>query len=380
MEITSGEGVPRYLQPWDGNASDKASLLGVVTDCTAHLAASHEEPGVFIADSGLYSQANMTTCNTARVQWVSRVPETTTAAQQAVQSEPTSWQTDEDGPCHWWSQVVDVPQGRERWLIVRTDEGLANARATLHRQAAKEEQTWRQRLWHVGNQSFACEADARAALRKTTHRCPAWMQVQAQVVSAVKQAIRGRPRTDGTAPTVTQWRIVTLDREAMEREALRRAAFIIATHLLDADQWPDTAILALYREQAVVERGFAFLKDPLFLASSVFLKKPERIMALAFIRVLCLLVYKLAEMRIRQRLAALDQTVPNPLRHPTQRPTLRWLFPCFAGIDLHHTLLPDGTRQSEVLRLEPVHQQVLRLLGPHDEACYGSRDIPICSR
>jgi transposase len=371
--ITSGEGVPLFLQPLDGNASDKASLLGAVTDCTAHLAATHEEPGVFIADSSLYSQANITTLNSAGVQWVSRVPETSTAAQQAVQSEPTSWQTDEAGTRHWWSQVVDLPQGRERWLIVRTDAGIATARATLHRQAAKEEQTWRQRLWHVGNQPFACEADALAALRKTTQRCPAWIQVQAQVVSAVKQATRGRPRTDGTAPTVTQWRIqatATLDLAEMEREALRRAAFIIATNLLDAAQWPDTAILALYREQVVVERGFAFLKDPLFLASSVFLKKPERIMALAFIMVLCLLVYKLAEMRVRRRLAALDHTVPDQLRHPTQRPTMRWLFQCFEGIDLHHTLLPDGTRQSEVLRLEPLHQHVLQVLGPAYETRY----------
>jgi transposase len=35
-----------------------------------------------------------------------------------------------------------------------------------------------------------------------------------------------------------------------------------------------------------VERGFRFLKDPLFLASSVFVKKPERIMALSLIMVL----------------------------------------------------------------------------------------------
>jgi hypothetical protein len=33
----------------------------------------------------------------------------------------------------------------------------------------------------------------------------------------------------------------------------------------------------------------------LFLASSVFVKKPERIMALSLIMVLCLLVYRLAE-------------------------------------------------------------------------------------
>ncbi len=40
------------------------------------------------------------------------------------------------------------------------------------------------------------------------------------------------------------------------------------------------------------ERGFRFLKDPLFLASSVFLKTPKRIAALGMIMALCLLVYR----------------------------------------------------------------------------------------
>ena len=121
---------------------------------------------------------------------------------------------------------------------------------------------------------------------------------------------------------------------------LRTAAFLIGTNLLDEEAWPDGAVIALYHEQAVVERGFAFLKDPLFLASSVFVKKPERIMALAFIMVLCLLVYKLAEVRVRQRLVATGQTVPDQVGKPTARPTMRWLFQCFEGIDLHHRCCP----------------------------------------
>jgi hypothetical protein len=36
-------------------------------------------------------------------------------------------------------------------------------------------------------------------------------------------------------------------------------------------------------------------KDPLFLASWVFVKKPERIIALGLIKVLCLLVFGLTE-------------------------------------------------------------------------------------
>ena len=371
--ITSGDGVPQFLQPLDGNASDKASLLDAVTTCIAQLQPTDADPSVFVADSGLYSQANLTTLNTTGVSWVSRVPETTLLAQQAVQAESVPWQTDDANTRQWWSQIVDVPQGPERWLIVRTNDGIQRVRATQQRQVTKEEQTWTQRLWHLGNQAFGCEADARVAFTKATQRCPVWMVIQAQIVSTGKQAMRGRPRKDGTLTLVNHWHIqatVASDPEAVERDILRRAAFIIATNLLDTERWPDSVILAMYQEQTVVERGFAFLKDPLFLASSVFLKKPERIMALAFIMVLCLLVYKLAELRVRQHLAALDETVPNQLRKPTQRPTMRWLFQCFEGIDLHHTLLSDGTRQSEVLRLTPLHHQILRLLGPAYENAY----------
>ena len=122
----------------------------------------------------------------------------------------------------------------------------------------------------------------------------------------------------------------------------------------------------------MAERGCAFVKDPLFLASSVVVKRPERIMALAFIMTLCLLVYKLAEVRVRvrRRMAETGQTVPDQVRKPTTRPTLRWLFQCFEGIDLHHTRHPDGTCSTEVLRLNNVHRLILHLLGPAYENCY----------
>jgi transposase len=370
--VTSGEGVPHFLQPLSGNASDKRALLEVVRTLTQQLQESGETPGVYVADSGLYSTENVTTLNQAGVRWVSRVPETSCAAQALVAAPSAAWQQNADGTRHWWSRVLDLPQGQERWSVVRTSEGEARARATCQRQAERDRASWEKRLWHLGNQTFACEPDAQAALAKACQRRPAWLQVQSTVVAVPTYAKRGRPRKD-TVPSTRVWQIqasVTLDAPALERAALRRAAFIVGTHLLDTEAWPDEAVIALYREQTVAERGFAFLKDPLFLASSVFVKKSTRIMAIAFVMVLCLLIYKLAEIRVRQRLAATGQTVPDQVRKPTARPTMRWLFQCFEGIDLHHTLLPDGTRWSEVLRLTTLHRLVLRLLGPAYEKCY----------
>jgi transposase len=93
-------------------------------------------------------------------------------------------------------------------------------------------------------------------------------------------------------------------------------------------------------------------------------------MALAFIMVLCLLVYRLAEVRVRHRLMATEETAPDQLRRPTARPTMRWLFQCFEGLDLPHLTWPNGTRHTQVLRLTAVHRRVSHLLGPAYENCY----------
>jgi transposase len=249
---------------------------------------------------------------------------------------------------------------------------VERARVTLQRQAERDLVSWTKRFWHLGNTTFACQVDAEAALAKALERLPGWIQVQTEVRGISKQAKPGRPRKD-TVPSAHVWQLqatVALLPEAIEAEALRRAAYIIGTNLLDEEAWPDEAVIALYHEQTVAERGFAFLKDPLFLASSVFVKKPERIMAIAFIMVLCLLVYKLAELRVRQRLASTGQTIPDQVRKPSARPTMRWLFQCFEGLDLHHTLRPDGTWETEILRLTDLHRQILRLLGASYEQGY----------
>jgi transposase len=116
-----------------------------------------------------------------------------------------------------------------------------------------------------------------------------------------------------------------------------------------------------------------YVKDPLFLATSVFLKKPSRIIALSLIMVLCLLVYRLAEHRLREQLAATGQTIPDQLKRPTRWPTMRWIFQCFEGIDLLHLRQGLGHTTTLVLRFEPLHRQVLTLLGPTYEQFYASR-------
>ena len=97
--------------------------------------------------------------------------------------------------------------------------------------------------------------------------------------------------------------------------------FLLATDVLDREALPAGEVLGRYKDQTrTVERGFRFLQDPLFFASSTFLKRPERVMA--------------------------------------QRPTLRWVFQLFIWVRL---VVLEG--RPRVLNLAPHHETAVRLLG-----------------
>jgi transposase len=329
---------------------------------------AEEEAPLFVADSGLYSADNVARLSAAGVRWISRVPDTAKPARAALEVADDAWQ--QEGDLFW----VSVPQapGGERWVVVRTTQGEERARATLARKAEQTRIQWEKALWHLSAQRFACEPDAQAALAKQLKQRPEWLEIQAHLVVHPQHGRPGRPRPDAT-PERTAWQIVaTLPVNAIARQGRRTASFLVATNVLDPTQLSDQELISTYKEQHSVERGFAFLKDPLFLASSVFVKKPSRIVALSLVMVLCLLVYRLAEHRLREQLAATGQTVPSQVKKPTDRPTMRWIFQCFEGVDLLHIRHGPDRPTDLVLRLEPFHQQVLALLGPSFEEFYKS--------
>ena len=100
--------------------------------------------------------------------------------------------------------------------------------------------------------------------------------------------------------------------------------FVVVTNELDTDALREDQLLEVYKDQGVtVERGFRFLKDPMFYAESLYLKSPKRIMALLMVMTLSLLIYSLAEMRIRSALVEADETIHDQKGKPTSRPTIR---------------------------------------------------------
>ena len=250
-------------------------------------------------------------------------------------------------------------------MIVRTHAQVQATQEQMEKKVKKTQQEWEKRLWHLSNQAFACQTDAQNAWEKALKGKPSWLIAMFTLKELGQYQQRGRPKQEAT-PDQTVWYLVPqleVDQQEVTVLVRKKAAFIVATNILDAQRLSHEQVISTYKEQGGVERGFRFLKDPLFLASSVFVKKPERVIALSFVMVLCLLVYRLAEHLLRRQLVATKQTFPNQVNKPTSRPTMRWIFQCFEGIDLLHIRI--GSRlQTQVLGLQPLHRQVLRLLGP----------------
>src|SRR5262249_47579883 len=125
--------VPLCCQALDGNASDKVSLVAAVEALAEQLRTEDEDAAavpLLVADSGWYSADNVTQLQAAGVRWISRVPDTSTAARRALEVADGAWQQEGDVS---WATVPQAPEG-ERWGVVRTAAGAERARATLARQ------------------------------------------------------------------------------------------------------------------------------------------------------------------------------------------------------------------------------------------------------
>jgi len=234
-------------------------------------------------------------------------------------------------------------------LFAPGDENQKEARARevdveeegLRQRVARAEGEAEKALGRLLSRGFACEADARRALEEASGKLPYHRLVYLGVQEERRRGRVGRPRR-GEAPLSVGYRLLArleVDEGKLEREAL-----------------PAGEVLGRYKGQGrTVERGFRFLKDPLFFTGSTFLKRPERVMALGMVMALALLVYALGEWALRRGLAETGSSLPDGKSKPTQRPTLRWVFQLFIWVRL-----VDLEGRPMVLNLAPHHETAVR--------------------
>jgi transposase len=353
-------GIPLLMTPLSGNSSDAQDVGEAIR---AHLQQLHTTDGLtyLVADRALYSDANLQKLAQTHMKWMTRVPTTVSAAQAILaQADPQSLASLTAG-YRYHEFPANYGGIEQRWVLIYSERRQAQARRTVHKQwrqqRDKETKAFRQ-LCHT---TFACEADARQALSTFEQDLQTLSLAASTVHAQPRYSKRGRPGPDARPDQVVYQIDGALASTLAARQALidRHCCFILATNELDNSQLPPLEILEGYKGQVHVERGFRFLKDPQLFASSLYLTKPERIMALLMVMTVCLLVYAALAYRIRQALHDHAATFPDQRGKRIQHPTARWVVHYFVGI---HLLCQAG-QWPIVLNLTAEHQHLLRLLG-----------------
>ena len=360
--------LPVWMEALSGNHSDKDSFPQTIRAFCRQLKAG--ERCFLVVDSALYGAENLQ--RLGEIRWLTRVPETLAEAKRLLAKTDVDQMTELSDGYAYLELPSDYGGIAQRWLVVYSPVAAQRAEKTLQRRVTKEEKAAHKAWRKLSGQTFNCQEDAEAALAEVQQRWK-YHQAEAEAVPLTGYPGPGRPAA-GATPDVVGYQLqgtVKLSEPALEEARRRLGRFVLATNEPDPERLSPEGMLAQYKAQAVsVERGFRFLKDPLFFADSLFLKNPGRIMALLMIMVLALLVYSLAERQLRLQLAETGQSVPNQVGKGTQTPTMRWIFQVFEGIDLLIIKQNDAVVSRQVLNLRPEHLTVLRLLGPPVENCY----------
>jgi transposase len=279
--MCSGDGdIPLYMRVGDGNETDSALFAQLIVEFRQQW----DVDALFVADAALYTASNLQ--QMAQLRWVSRVPATLTSAKDLLQHihpdalVPSSLPGYQIAACG--NSYAQIPQ---RWLAVKSQARLVSDLKQLEKRLAKQETLAVCALKQLQSQQFSCRPDALAKAASFSQQLPYHPLQDLQAIEIVEHKRRGRPRKDAVGQKHYQISAVLVPKDSVidaERQCAR--LFLLATNVLDDQVLSDDQILREYKAQQSTKRGFRFLKDPLFFTSSVFLKTPQRVAALAMLK------------------------------------------------------------------------------------------------
>ena len=335
--ITSSDGdIPLLMRAGDGNEADKAVFGKILVEFKKQIFFD----SIMVCDSALYSQENIQIIQ--HIKWISRVPMTIKKAKELVQSvEIEEVDTEEikkrvalslDG-YKWKEEIVYYGGIKQVWLIVESEKRKNSDLKKLEKKLKKENEKVNKLLKELKKEDFETVEQARYKLKGINKKLKLFEIKEVNLIETKDSSNKTIYKIEGEGYEKT---------EEIEIQKKQAGRFILATNLVDDNKLKPEEIITNYKNQQSCERGFRFLKDPLFFADSLFIENPKRIETMLCLMSLCLLVYNLGQRELRNNLRRAKIGIKNQLRKLTDSPTLRWVFQCFQGI---HLLTLNGINQ-----------------------------------
>ena len=325
-------GIPLMMESLNGNNDDKSNFKETIKN---HIEQMHNDFHLeyILADSALYVAETLK--NMQDMLWISRVPGTLKLSQNVIEMVAPHLMTNLEKPSSF-SLEVTYAEVKQRWLVVYSPEAYHRTVKTVDKHYLKQTTTEQKAFAKLCKQDFACEADALKALNVFEKKQKMTELYETEIQTLPRYKGKGRPK-ENQRPDFYVYQIkgdMASQIENRTHQLERKSCFILATNQLDWKALSNEQLISVYKAQQQVERGFRFLKDHTFMADTLFLKSPKRIMALMKIMTLCLMIYAVLQYRIREVLKTHNETFPNQKGQTIYNPTARWVFQYFNGIHL----------------------------------------------
>ena len=249
--------------------------------------------------------------------WVTRVPLSIKEAKEIVSNLSEEEFTKSKLKGYSYQEIENNYAGiKQRWLVVESQPRKESDLKKIEQKINKESQLLSQKLVSLSKKDFESKVEANLRLETISSKLKYHLISQIEIIEKYEKKQQKKYQVAAKFQ-LDESKIIALKRKA--------GRFIIATNKLNSDSFSSDEILGKYKEQQGPERGFAFLKDPLFFADSVFLKTPQRVETMAMLMGLCLMVYSLGQRQVRASLQRAKTGIQNQLGKLTERPTLRWI-------------------------------------------------------
>jgi transposase len=365
LMVSQDGGVPLMSKTWDGNASDSQIFQDRAKALLSTFAQS-PTPRYLIADSKLYSKDNA--AQLKPLGFITRIPDTLTLVSQVIRQalREDTWQALDDTTRYHRLELGHYGMA-QRWFVICSEAATQRAEKSVSKAQNHEFEAIEKQLFHLQARRFESQQSAQAALAALAESWRYHHVASTELIEHKRYAGKGRPSVK-TPIKASAWQMqaeVRPDAEAIWQSKQHKGCFVLGTNI-KADDLRDEEVIAAYKAQSQVEGGFRFLKDPLFFVSSLFVKKPTRIQGLLMVMTLALLVYSVAQRRLRQELVRQKESLPNQINQLTQRPTLRWVFQLLEGINRVRVSV-QGQIHDLIEGLNEVQIKILRLFG--QEVC-----------
>ncbi len=357
------------MKSHSGNESDSKVFKDRMRELQDHF--NMDTDRIWIADSKLYSKDIIE--GHKQIRFLTRVPASLKLCKDMIEDSVSlsQWKQTQCDKTFYRELEQEHYGHKQKWVVCYSTEGLNRSSKTLLRQAQKQRVELEKKIFHLQAERYSCEKDAEAKAEELIKKSGKYQKLTLEEIKKVPcYESSGRPKAGVEADHYKYQVILKCENVPLEIQAHEKACFVLATSVLELEA---EEVIKTYKQQGQVELGFRFMKDPYFFTSSLYLKSPKRIAALLMIMTLSLMVYTVAQRRLRRALEKHGDTIMNQVGKPTRTPTMKWVFQMFFGVNLIEIRFKK-VKNTVIQGLSEVHFKILKYISAGALRAYTLQD------